>query len=71
MPIFVNTECAHCTKPNHFDLGKLRKEDGIFEKRKILTRKHSMANRASRNFGCGVFLILIAALDILIYRISK
>jgi hypothetical protein len=71
MAIFVNTECAHYTKPNRFDLGKLRKEDGIFEKRKILLRKYSMTNRASRNFGCGVFLILIAALDILINRISK
>lgn len=28
MPPFINTECAHCTKPNRFDLAELRKEDG-------------------------------------------
>lgn len=28
MPPFVNTECAHCKKPNRFDLAELRKGGG-------------------------------------------
>ncbi len=32
MPPFINTDCAHCGKPNRFDLAELRKNDGSLVK---------------------------------------